>query len=276
MTLKPFVINDTDIQFILDQVNFVPLFDSQGNIIVNWDGTGTVYNFSGQPLRQSGKRSLRNLAKWGSSYQNYTDLAGTRDVSGFWNNLAPLLAHYGDTGQIFPRMAAADYGNYLSAGPGRYLKGLSADCRRSGTANAVTATDVTFSDSIHYPGHGRSSPTTPKSCPYPVPHTLTVHVSRRWHRTTTLNRDHDHYSSTGTIIYRQSLRRTKRPLRRRTKLTSWSTTAPASMSPSAGAFVSGHDARSPVTISGGELDGSITTSRPNMRWRIRTTPLNCD
>ena len=43
-SLKPFVINQTDIQFILDQLNFLPLFDESGNAIINWDGTGTVYN----------------------------------------------------------------------------------------------------------------------------------------------------------------------------------------------------------------------------------------
>ncbi|MEO8243388.1 MAG: peroxidase family protein [bacterium] len=111
-SLKPFVINSTDIQFLIDQVNFVPLFDATGNIIVAWDGTGTVYNFAGVAYADQ-HSAAANLAKWGQSYQSFTDLAGTRDVSGYWNNLAPLLAHYGDTGQIFPRMIAADYTHYL-------------------------------------------------------------------------------------------------------------------------------------------------------------------
>ncbi len=112
-SLKPFVINSTDIQFLVDQVNFVPLFDAAGNIIVAWDGTGTVYDFAGVAYGNQGSPAA-NLAKWGQSYQNFTDLAGTRDVSGYWNNLAPLLAHYGDTGQIFPRMVTADYTGYLA------------------------------------------------------------------------------------------------------------------------------------------------------------------
>ncbi len=112
-SLKPFVINSTDIQFLIDQVNFVPLFDAAGNIIVAWDGTGTVYNFAHVAYADQGSAAA-NLAKWGQSYQNFTDLSGTRDVSGYWNNLAPLLAHYGDTGQLFPRMMTAEYSGYLA------------------------------------------------------------------------------------------------------------------------------------------------------------------
>ena len=117
--LKPFVINATDIQFLLDQVNFLPLFDVDGNIIIAWDGTGTVYDFKGNIIGIGGTvagdaASLSAIALIGSSYQNYTDLSGTRDVSGFWNNLAPLLSHYGDTGFIFPRMIDAKYDNYVA------------------------------------------------------------------------------------------------------------------------------------------------------------------
>ncbi len=110
--LKPFVINATDISFLIDQVDFRPLFDASGNIIVAWDGTGPVYDFNGVQYADQGSAQA-NLAKWGQSYQNFTDLSGTRDVSGYWNNLTPVLAHYGDTGQIFPRMVTADYSGYL-------------------------------------------------------------------------------------------------------------------------------------------------------------------
>lgn len=112
-SLKPFVINSSDIKFLIDQINFIPLFDASGNIIVAWDGTGTVYNFAGVAYANQGSAAT-NLAEWGQSYQSFTDLAGTRDVSGYWNNLAPLLAHYGDTGQIFPRMVTANYSGYLA------------------------------------------------------------------------------------------------------------------------------------------------------------------
>ena len=111
-SLKPFVINATDIQFLIDQVNFTPLFDAGGNIIVAWDGNGAVYNFAGVAYADQGSPAA-NLALWGQSYQNFTDLAGTRDVSGYWNNLTPLLSHYGDAGHIFPRMVTADYSGYV-------------------------------------------------------------------------------------------------------------------------------------------------------------------
>ena len=45
--LKPFRFNLTDLNFIRDQIKFKPLFDSEGNAIINWDGTGTVYNDHG-------------------------------------------------------------------------------------------------------------------------------------------------------------------------------------------------------------------------------------
>ncbi len=44
--LKPFTFNLADLQFILDQVNFVPLFDAFGNAIIAWDGTGAIYKTS--------------------------------------------------------------------------------------------------------------------------------------------------------------------------------------------------------------------------------------
>jgi hypothetical protein len=52
-TLKPFVLNLTDLNFILDQLNFLPLFDASGNAIIGWDGTGAVYDRSGTKLWDS-------------------------------------------------------------------------------------------------------------------------------------------------------------------------------------------------------------------------------
>jgi Ca2+-binding RTX toxin-like protein len=123
MSLKPFMINQTDIQFILDQINFVPLFNAEGDIIVAWNGTGSVYDINGALIGTGGQiagdpASLAAIEAYGASYQNVTDLAGTRDVSGFWNNLSPQLSHYGDTGQIFPRLVLADYLNYLQQATG--------------------------------------------------------------------------------------------------------------------------------------------------------------
>ena len=42
--LKPFNFNLSDLNFIRDQINFRPLFDALGNVIVAWDGTGAIYD----------------------------------------------------------------------------------------------------------------------------------------------------------------------------------------------------------------------------------------
>jgi Ca2+-binding RTX toxin-like protein len=49
-TLKPFVINQSDLDFLLAQVTFLPLFDVGGNAIIGWDGTGAVYDKYGTKL----------------------------------------------------------------------------------------------------------------------------------------------------------------------------------------------------------------------------------
>ena len=115
--LKPFVLNATDIQFLLDQVKFKPLFDVSGNAIINWDGTGTVYNAYGAIIGVGGAvagdaAALTAIATYGTSYQNVTDLAGLRDPSGFNNNLTLVHAHWGQAGYDFPRTVAAIYDKY--------------------------------------------------------------------------------------------------------------------------------------------------------------------
>ncbi len=149
-SLKPFVINNTDIQFLIDQVNFRPLFDATGNVIVAWDGTGPVFDFFGNRYADQGSAAA-NLAKWGQSYQNFTDLSGTRDVSGFWNNLTPELRHYGDTGFAFPRMIDASYSNYLkqSTALSPTVRPVAADLAG---VTATTSTSSTSTDSMHVPG----------------------------------------------------------------------------------------------------------------------------
>jgi Ca2+-binding RTX toxin-like protein len=127
-SLKPFVINSTDIDFILAQIKFKPLFDAAGNAILNWDGTGTVYDAVGNPVVGGAvagdAASLAALASNGPSYQAVTDLSGLRDVTGLNNNLTLIHSAWGAVDQLFPRMAAADYTNYVatltSNTPGAY------------------------------------------------------------------------------------------------------------------------------------------------------------
>ncbi|MBC7580870.1 MAG: heme peroxidase [Tardiphaga sp.] len=115
--LKPFVIDQSDIDFILSQVNFRPLFDVNGNAIILWDGTGSVYDAKGTLIGQGGATAsdplaLSAVATYGQSYISEFDLAGLRDPSGLNNNLSLINATYGATDQIFTRSAAADYANY--------------------------------------------------------------------------------------------------------------------------------------------------------------------
>ncbi len=39
-SLKPFVLNLDDLNFLLKHVTFRPLFDASGNALIAWDGTG--------------------------------------------------------------------------------------------------------------------------------------------------------------------------------------------------------------------------------------------
>ncbi len=87
------------------------MFDQQGNAIINWDGTGTVYNSKHVAYANLGSVSA-NIAAYGTSYQSGTDLAGLRDVTGLNNNLSLVNAEWGAVDQIFTRSAAADYANY--------------------------------------------------------------------------------------------------------------------------------------------------------------------
>ena len=118
-SLKPFVIDQSDIDFILSQVNFRPLFDASGNAIILWNGTGKVYDGHGNLIGQGGTvagdaASLTAIAQWGQSYYSEFDFAGLRDPSGLNNNLSLINSTFGAVDQIFTRSAPADYAGYSS------------------------------------------------------------------------------------------------------------------------------------------------------------------
>jgi Ca2+-binding RTX toxin-like protein len=118
-SLKPFVIDQSDIDFILSQVNFRPLFDASGNAIILWNGTGNVYDSHGNLIGQGGTvagdaASLTAIAQWGQSYYSEFDFAGLRDPSGLNNNLSLINSTFGAVDQIFTRSAPADYAGYSS------------------------------------------------------------------------------------------------------------------------------------------------------------------
>ena len=117
--LKPFVLNLSDLSFLVRQVTFRPLFDSLGGPIINWNGVGSVTDDSGGQLLGMGgtvagdAAALAAIATYGTSYASTTDLAGVRDVSGHNNNLLQIHALWGTVDQPFVRTVAASYTNYV-------------------------------------------------------------------------------------------------------------------------------------------------------------------
>ncbi len=115
MSLKPFVLNLDDLNFLSDQITFRPLFDVDGNAIINWNGVGPIYD-GHKKLIWDGTTGLLTaaaaIALYGTSYASTTDLSGLRDVSGLNNNLLLVNADWGSVDQPFVRTVRADYGNY--------------------------------------------------------------------------------------------------------------------------------------------------------------------
>jgi hypothetical protein len=187
--LKPFAFNTTDIEFLLAQVTFKPLFDAAGNAILNWDGTGAIYDAHHNLLWDgvgsfSGKSADGTLFSWtntdtdgagldtastmtaaetaaaaavaiqlfGTSYQNGTDLSGLRDPSGMNNNLALVNSAYGAVDQLFPRMAAANYTNYIDILSGDALGAYAANLNYWGKYSDGSAYDGTQTGAFNASG----------------------------------------------------------------------------------------------------------------------------
>jgi hypothetical protein len=115
--LKPFRFNLTDLNFMLDQIKFRPLFDAAGNAIINWDGTTPIYdsnvtatrvqlwdgNFAPPTVASGIHSAAEAIDAFGTSYASVTASQGLRDVTGLNNNL--LLANHlwGSVDQPFSR-----------------------------------------------------------------------------------------------------------------------------------------------------------------------------
>lgn len=117
-TLKPFVLNRNDLNFLYKQVTFLPLFDVEGNAIIAWDGVGEVYDGHGKLIGNGGlvagdAASLAAIEQYGTSYTSTTSLEGIRDVSGLNNNLLLTNASEGSVDQAFVRTVAANFDDYL-------------------------------------------------------------------------------------------------------------------------------------------------------------------
>ena len=111
--LKPFRINLADLNFIRDQINFTPLFDTTGNAIINWDGTGDIYDAKGNQYDTTGLTATQATAAFGTSYISLTASQGLRDVTGLYNNL--INPTWGAADQPFMQRVQANFDGYVQA-----------------------------------------------------------------------------------------------------------------------------------------------------------------
>ncbi len=136
-SFRPFTFNANDLQFMLSQIRFRPLFDAAGAVIIAWDGIGAIYDQSGIQLwdgtaaltvTMNGGTVTGNSAAiantmFGTSYNALTDIVGLRQVTGNGNNLTPGQFTWGAVDQAFARSASADFTNYSKQNFGTAKRG---------------------------------------------------------------------------------------------------------------------------------------------------------
>jgi len=118
--LRSFLFNTNDLNFMLQQIKFRPLFYKTGLPVIGWDGTSAIYDANGAVLFDPGNQIIaagsplaaQNILKFGASYASLTDIAGLRDVRGNINNLNPGQSTWGAVDQPFLRQTPADYTYY--------------------------------------------------------------------------------------------------------------------------------------------------------------------
>lgn len=154
-SLKPFVINLGDIQFLLTQTSLLPLFDASGALVFGWAGDSAIYATSqgaagGAALYDPATSTLTSeqaMAQFGTSFFSVADAGGVRDVSGLSNNLNPLNAYWGMADVPFLNVGSAGdlgYGHYLLGDPNNPLySGTGApDYTITGSGTAVNIASV--------------------------------------------------------------------------------------------------------------------------------------
>ncbi|MDX2157451.1 MAG: peroxidase family protein [Hyphomicrobiaceae bacterium] len=111
-TLKPFPFTILDLDFMQSQIAFRPLFDANGQVIINWDGTGAIYDANGALLYSgAGLTPAEAIAQFGVSFPTYTSSAGLRDIDGFHNNLFNFT--WGNTDQPFLQTTPVIFDGYI-------------------------------------------------------------------------------------------------------------------------------------------------------------------
>ncbi len=144
--LRTFVLNLTDLQFILAQVDFIPMFTADGDAVISWDGTTAVYDISGGLLYAPGGAtefftgtgangnvydhqalsSSNVLDILGQSFPTVTNFSGLRNISGEYNNLNsgdPAL-YWGVADHPFIRLVPANFADYMTMVPEMVLDPL--------------------------------------------------------------------------------------------------------------------------------------------------------
>lgn len=117
--LKPFRFNLSDLDFMQRQIDFRPLYDADGNAIINWDGASAIYDAQHTLIYDPGTTPLSqeqiasNLALYGHSYASVTASQGLRDPSGLNNNLYLVNATWGAVDQPFLQRAAVIFDHYI-------------------------------------------------------------------------------------------------------------------------------------------------------------------
>lgn len=110
--LKPFLFNLNDVEYVLAQVNFLPLFDENGNAIIAWDGTGAIYDINKNQLwdgSTGGYDAATAQGIWGTSYAQVTSTQGIRTISGEDNNLLLVNRTWGAADAEFVRQLGTNY-----------------------------------------------------------------------------------------------------------------------------------------------------------------------
>ncbi len=113
--LKPFRFNLDDLNFIRDQINFRPLFDANGNAIINWEGTTAIFDAQGNGYNTTGMNATEAIAAYGHSYASVTAAQGLREVTGVNNNLHLVNSAWGAVDQPFLQRIPPNFTNYVEA-----------------------------------------------------------------------------------------------------------------------------------------------------------------
>ena len=110
--LKSFPFTKLDLSFMKKQIEFRPLFDADGKPIINWNGTGAIYDAKGVQIWDgTGLSTVDAIQQFGISFPTYTSSAGLRNIDGLYNNL--FNTTWGNTDLPFMQRTQVIFDNYV-------------------------------------------------------------------------------------------------------------------------------------------------------------------